>query len=131
MKIINDFPPNFDEIEEHFGSIPVTVVFTYGDTIYAPGHGDISDHLMIHESTHMAQQEGDPESWWKKYLEDPFFRLEQEIEAYHAQYKYYSRIQKDRNKRLRFLHRISVDLSSTIYGGIVGYRQAMQLIKKG
>jgi hypothetical protein len=133
MEIIHDFPPNFDEIEKVFGSIPITVVFTYGSKIYAPGHGDISENLMVHEQIHEAQQAeaGGPESWWKRYLEDPIFRLDQEVEAYHAQYRHYARIERDRNKRIRFLSQISIDLSSTIYGGIVGYRQAMQMIKRG
>ncbi len=133
MEIIHDFPPNFDEIEKVFGSIPITVVFTYGDKIYAPGHGDVSENLMVHEQIHMVQQAqvGGPKKWWKLYLKDPIFRLNQEIEAYHYQYRHYARVEKDRNKRIKFLHHISIDLSSTLYGGIVGYRQAMQMIKKG
>jgi hypothetical protein len=83
MEIIHDFPPNFDEIEKVFGSIPITVVFTYGSKIYAPGHGDISENLMVHEQIHEAQQAeaGGPESWWKRYLEDPIFRLEEISES--------------------------------------------------
>ncbi|HEC65133.1 MAG TPA: hypothetical protein ENI23_07565 [bacterium] len=131
MEITHDFPPNFTEIEDAFGSIPITIVFTYGDIIYAPGHGDISEHLMIHEKIHSEQQGNDPEDWWKRYLTESDFRLKQEVEAYYAQYSSFKRAHRDKNLQIRYLYQIAADLSSTIYGSIVTHREAMNLITQG
>ena len=69
--------------------------------------------------------------WWDKYLSDPQFRLSQEVEAYHVQYKKYCNSQKDRNKQAQYLHSLAVDCSSEIYGTMIGYSDARNLIKNG
>lgn len=132
MKIVFDYPPNIEEIQKTFDiKGRNTIVFTYGDTIYNPGKGHISEDLMIHESTHSKQQGDDPGGWWMRYLEDRLFRLEQEAEAYQLQYNAFILRYKDRNKRAVFLHKISCDLSSRIYGNIIGYEKAKKLILEG
>jgi hypothetical protein len=130
MKIVFDYPPNIDEIRKVFTLRP-TVVFTYDDTIYNPGRGTIDSALMIHEATHSRQQGDDPAGWWKKYLSDPKFRLDQEVYAYRNQYRNFAKTCRDRNTVALFLHRIASDLSSQLYGGIVGYQEAVRLIKGG
>ena len=131
MKIIIDYPPNFKAIEKKFGPLSESVIFTYGDTIYSPQQGSLSDHLIVHEEVHSKQQGNDPKGWWKRYLKDDNFRLEQEVEAYKAQYQSFKRAHGDKNLHIRFLHKIAADLSGKMYGSLVTHREAMNLIMRG
>lgn len=129
MKIINSYPPNIDDIRKAF-KISDSVVFTYRDCIYNPGGGNIADHLMAHEQTHEKQQGDDPEGWWKKYIADKEFRLNQEVEAYRNQFRFFKSRYRDRNMVHRFLRQVSFDLSSEIYGNIVSFQEAFKLISR-
>jgi hypothetical protein len=121
------YPPNYQQINDAF-SPPFNAVFTYGDTIYNPGAGDIPKHLELHERTHMRQQGDDPQAWWDEFIANPQFRLKQEIEAYRAQYQSLRQTVKDRKQQFRWLHVMCTALSDKMYGNIVDYGQAMKLI---
>lgn len=129
MKVKYSNPPNIDKIKEVFPNLPFGIVFAYGDTLYSPCKFKIEKHLMAHEKVHMKQQSGEPEKWWKKYLEDPEFRLSQEVEAYREQYKFIRTNCKIKSRIPLFLDRIARDLSSNIYGGIVDFEEAKRLIR--
>lgn len=135
IKLSKDLPPNIEEISKHFPWEKNGTVFTYGDTLYNVPHDDISGDLRAHEETHMRQQgEGNPlraESWWKQYFRDKNFRIDQEIEAYHAQYKYFCAYNADRNKRSSFLHQLAADMSSPMYGSVIGFSRALERIIAG
>jgi len=126
MKIINEFPPNYKKIEKVFNLSGITPVFTYGDTIYNPHKCIIPRDLIIHEETHMRQQYY-PTEWWDRYLIDPTFRLEQELEAYRNQFKFYRGAVKG---WMPFLKRIASDLSGRMYGNIISYQDAFNAILK-
>jgi hypothetical protein len=130
MKIVIDYPPNYDEIAKTFGIRGQTgIVFTYGDNLYNPENGFIPDHLMTHEETHQIQQNKmGADKWWSQYLVDPEFRLQQELEAYQAQYEVLV-TDYDRAYRREALNQISKDLASNIYGHIVTKEEAKILIK--
>lgn len=120
--IKHTLPPNYKEIQKHFPSANfyTGTVFTYFPDIYIKGH--IYEDLLVHEQTHLKQQNSlfqTPEKWWKQYYTSPKFRLEQEIEAYHNQYKC----------KPSLLNILARDLCSPLYGGIVTYKQAEALIK--
>lgn len=117
-------PPNYALIKKHFPDADFNegIVFTYFPNIYIKGHplGDI----LVHEQTHLAQQSSlfeTPESWWEKYISNLDFRLQQEVEAYHNQYKHYPSL----------LHKLASDLSSSLYGSIISYKDATTRIKHG
>ncbi len=128
MKIVHEYPPNIDEIKKKFGELPTTAIFTYGDTIYNPHGWFLDSYIITHEETHEKQQGTDPEGWWKKYLEDDKFRLEQEVEAYKNQYNHFARNKKNEIKQNKFLDIISGHLSSKMYGEIVSKEDAKKLI---
>jgi len=88
MEIINQPPPNFGEIKQHFDVEKYKPVFCFGDKIYNPYKQTVPIDLQIHEEVHSKQQAeySSPEIWWTKYLLDPDFRKTQELEAYHTQY---------------------------------------------
>lgn len=117
-------PPNYKEIRKHFPNADFNngIVFTYFPNIYIKGH--IYEDLLVHEQTHLKQQNSlfeTPDSWWKKYIEDPKFRIQMEIEAYHNQYKC--------NPSL--LNKLARDLSSALYGNLIDYKLAEHYIKHG
>lgn len=131
MEIINAFPPNIEEIKKRFNLDGHKPVFSYGKILYVPYGADIDPHLMAHEMTHGKYQiEMGVENWWKKYLYDDTFRLDQEVEAYRAQYKRYCHDVKDGNRRAKLLNFIADSLSSAMYGNLVSKSEAMRLIKQ-
>lgn len=127
MKIVHDFPPNYQEIKDKFNP-PSDTVFCYGNLLYVPDGRPVPAHLLIHEEVHSEQQAGDPSSWWKKYREEAEFRLSQEIEAYRKQYAFFKKTVKDKNARVMFLHRIASDLSGSLYGNIISKQKAIKQI---
>lgn len=128
MKISKQQPPNYEKILSFFDVGDKNVVFAYGDTIYSPNGGDIAEHLIVHESVHSKQQGTDPVGWWDRYLIDPEFRIEQEVQAYASQYVYVKRLYKTSVSDI-FLDDIARDLSSEIYGNIIDFDKARSRIK--
>jgi len=127
MKVSDQLPPNYSDIASTFQLSGFNAVFTYGDTLYNPTGLPISDDLMAHEEVH-AKQQTNPEEWWSRYLSNPEFRLEQELEAYRAQYK--SLADRPRPERRWFLREFAKNLSSKLYGGIINKAKAEELIKQ-
>ena len=132
MKIKYEFPPNYEKILMSF-DIPTennrSIVFTYGDILYVPRVGGIPAHLMAHEVTHSKQQGSNTGKWNDEYIINDMFRLNQELEAYRNQYKYFCNVSKDRNQRFFLLHKISKDLSGSLYKNIISYNEAKKQIK--
>lgn len=130
MKISKSFPPNYKQIKEVLNP-PAGTVYTYGETIYAPGIPfDLAPDLIVHEETHERQQGDDPHGWWSVYLQKPEFRLDQELQAYRNQYRYFAE-HNGRTQAFNFLKQIAMDLGGPMYGGIISYMTAMQIIKSG
>lgn len=130
---VSAYPPNIEDIKKTFNiEGRKGIVYTHGQVIYNPDMMYMDDPLLFHEATHSLQQDAlGADAWWKKYLENPKFRLKQELEAYHQQYKKYCKTQKDRNKIAQYLHRLAVDCSSEIYGRMIEYSEARKYIKAG
>ena len=136
MKILETNPPNIAEIIKAFPEVKgdKLVIFTYGDTVYAPGGKiGITPDIEVHEAVHIKQQKElgfmGPRRWWKKYLVDPEFRLEQELEAYRAQYKFITKTVKDRNEKLRCFNRFVAYLSGPTYGNLIPPSTAAELLR--
>ena len=128
MRIVVSEPPNIERLKKVFDFEGKKPIFTFGDTIYNPHGTPLADHIIIHEEVHQKQQK-DPNEWWEKYLTDKEFRLSQEVEAYREQYKYAVKYIKDKNTLAKFLHALSADLSSPMYGNIISYQEAKNKIK--
>jgi hypothetical protein len=125
--IVKAFPPNIDDIRARFNPPPGTV-FAYDDTIYSPHSATLPAELVAHERIHFGQQAraGGPKAWWRRYLDDPAFRLEQEVEAYRAQYRLVAQLA--RPERRRRLAHICATLASGMYGRLVTKEQARELV---
>lgn len=134
MKIIEEYPPNYAEIEKVFDLRGTHPVFAYGHKLYNPHGCAIAEHTMVHEEVHEKQQRGilgfmSVRAWWKRYLADPEFRLSQEIPAYQAQYAFVKKTASDRNTLSRFLVILAKDLSGQMYGNMLSFEKAMEVIK--
>lgn len=127
MKISSDYPPNIDRIRQ-FLSPPENAVFAYGDIIYSPKEPILYPDLIEHEQVHERQQNGFPEQWWERYLQDKDFRLNQEVEAYRTQYQYLKKIVTVKDLKM-FLFEFAKALS-TDYNLNITYQQAENLIRK-
>ena len=133
MKVSLSKPPIYDECAKAF-KLTGREIFTYGDTIYNPAGFDIPDHLLIHELTHREQQKHDntvAKLWWRRYIDDPKWRIDQEVEAYAAQYAFICTKVKDKNARYKNLHLLAVDLASPMYGSSISYTDAIRRIRNG
>ena len=131
MQISLGKPPIYNEAAKAF-TLTGAEVFTYGDTLYNPGHGEIQDHLLVHEEVHATQQnhnDADAAIWWKRYFEDVNFRVDQEVEAYGAQYKFICKKVKDRNQRSKYLFLMAQHLSSPMYGSVITHSEAVKAIR--
>lgn len=89
MKTINAYPPNYELIKLAMPATPDDAIFCYGNTIYNPSGRDIPPDQEFHEEIHGKKQlEIGVDNWWFLYLEDPAFRLSEELEAYGEQYAF-------------------------------------------
>lgn len=133
MQIIFGEPPIYEEAKKLFNlDDKTTVFFSYGDCIYSPSGKAPNTELIRHEETHLEQQRHDRQLaniWWQRYFVDPAWRVEQEAEAYAAQYSLYCAQVKDRNKRFRYLHEVAKQLSSPMYGSAIKYAEAMKKVR--
>lgn len=114
-EIIKDMPPIWERLKEVFPNADEkTVAVTYGDKIYC--NYEMSEDLLIHELTHVKQQgEMGRDIWWDRYLSDPEFVYEQELEAYRKQLQSLYKIHSDRNKRYKLKLAIAKILGGPLY----------------
>jgi hypothetical protein len=129
MKISNERPPLFEAILAAFpGAEAMKPVFCYGDIIYNPFGTRVGLDLIEHEKVHSYQQGADPKKWWIQYINDPEFRLTQEIEAYGTQYAFIKQNVKDREAVYWALTQISKALASEMYGISITPSKAQALV---
>lgn len=130
--IYHQNPPMFSEIVAAFPQAAQPgAVFAWGDDIYYPAGGRLPPELIAHEAVHAQQHAayGGPAAWWKRYIADPAFRLDQEIPAHRAEYDAYCRLNRDRGARARALHRIAMRLASELYGRLITFTEARNAIQ--
>ena len=131
VTILAEFPPNIDQIRKAF-RLSGAEIFAWDGTIYAPKSTGLPLHLIEHEKVHFRQQReaGGPQAWWSRYIEDPQFRLDQEMEATIVEFQVYSATH-GRKQRRSFLDVLARRLSSPMYGGMITTKVAKARIKKG
>ena len=129
MRIVKDYPPMIDEIDAAFNVRGKGIIFAWGDTIFNPAWHDIPPSLIAHEQVHGRRQGADVRGWWLKYIDDPQFRLEEEIHAHRAEYQHIAR-NGNRPERRRGLKLIASRLSSPLYGKMITLKQAKEILLK-
>ncbi|TSA58174.1 hypothetical protein D4R42_00235 [bacterium] len=129
MNIVKEYPPFYLSIIQHGMNPNDHTFFTYGDTIFNPHDLILKDHSIAHEEQHSEQQGDNPQAWWDRYLADPYFRIDQEAEAYARQFNFMCKTNKDREKRFHIMLDLSRFLASPLYGSVIGRDMALKLIK--
>lgn len=132
MEIIKASPPNADVLRAFF---PITdpsfnPLFAFGDLLYNPNSIDIPEDVMFHEQIHSDQQRActSPEVWWNKYIFDRDFRLNQEVEAYAAQYRFLKPFLSNSILK-QALFEFASNLSGPLYQLGITYSQAESMIR--
>jgi len=116
---------DFPLLEEVSKVFPINkyTIFTYGENYYT--NYNLTPDLLEHEKTHTIQQlQLSPELWWRMYLDDPKFRLAQELQAY----KHQIRSINDREKRFRVTLKCIEDVCSDLYGNIITKSEARRIL---
>lgn len=103
------------------------VIITIGNTIYSKN--PISKDEEVHETVHVRQQQSyGVTKWWDEYVANKDFRLSQEIEAYKAQALFINENGNRKDRRFK-IPRIAELLSSDLYGNLISYDEAFELLK--
>lgn len=119
MRVVQDYPPNYDEIAAAFGlekGGPHRPIFAFGPLIYNPFCIKVGDVLKAHEAVHGARQGTDVLGWWRRYIDDSAFRYAEEIPAHAAEYL--AALPRDGGSRLQRRHLLSFTakrLASPLY----------------
>lgn len=118
-------PPIYADIVKAFpmAARPGTL-FCWGEVIFNPGGRSVSPALLVHEAVHSKQQGDNIDAWWRRYLIDPVFRLDQEIPAHQAEYRHRIEHAASRNERRIALKEIAQRLSSPLYGSLLSIAEA-------
>lgn len=127
MNIKNELPPNYEKLRKAFAVENAEVCYCYGDTIYNPQGKPLKDHLIHHESVHCRQQGDDIEGWWDKYIADPKFRVEQELEAYSEQLKFI-RQHYGRDKARQARRSFATFVSGPVYANAISFNEAYNFL---
>lgn len=133
QEIIYEFPPIYSEIAAVFRIHERRdVVFSFGPHMYNPYAAHIPDEIVVHEAIHGARQgRGDKVlDWWQRYMEDQAFRLDEEIHAHRAEYRWLLE-HGNRQQRRRACKQVSGKLAGPLYGRLTTAKKASRLLKAG
>lgn len=136
MLIEDGWPPIIDKIDAVFHvKERRDIVFAWGDRIYAPCGQFVPFEIRAHEAVHGSRQLRHPESiegWWMDYIQNPEFRMLEEIPAHYAEYSFMC-AGANRLQRRKALSIVAKKLASPLYqfGGLMTYELAKSLLSIG
>ena len=132
MRIVFERPPMFDEIDAKFRIAGKPILFSWGELLYNPMRISVPAHLIVHEEMHGWRQGQcvSIEAWWKRYIDSPSFRLEEEILAHQAEYRSLLRRGGNRNARRRHLKQTARRLAAPLYGRMISPSRAQALLRE-
>lgn len=140
-KIVKAYPPNYNDLSKVF---PIKgkrgIIYAYGERIYNPSGVVIHPWVLSHETVHCTRQlatdsdlypEEGLELWWYKYMTETQFRLDEEVLAHQAEWESIKQSHMSQRDKDRYLIMMAERLSSPLYGSMVTYIQASDLITHG
>lgn len=128
MREVFDHPPLFALIDAKFHVAGKPIIFSWGGIVYNPQRIEIPPALWAHEAVHGARQGGGIEAWWRRYIDDPVFRLVEEIPAHRAEYRQMLAECGNRRARRSYLRQMAKRLAGPLYGRMVTPAAARRLI---
>lgn len=133
VTIATEKPAIYDRLKERFKTIDWDkgLAIVFGNKIYTKYK--LPNHVLAHELVHVRQQYdfiGGPTAWWDEYLTNDKFRLEQEVEAYATQVRYIKEHTEESSRgwRRHMIGELAADLSGSMYGNLLSFKQAKDLI---
>lgn len=146
MKIIRAYPPNFVQIRTAFPAVVGRqgILYAWGDRIYNPSGVNVPWWLQEHEEVHGSRQL-DPKAWgaqhfsedhmirtwWSAYIEDPEFRLQEEIPAHQAEWEVFKSLMTNKKNQEMYLLNMANRLSGELYGNMISLQDAVSEITSG
>lgn len=131
--IIVGYPPLWDEILLAFpGAAQPGVIFSWGDRIFNPYGVPLPPSIIAHEAVHAEQQSNivaGVVAWWRRYMDEPDFRLAQEIPAHQAELEVLCNESKSRNERRFHIKIVASRLCSPLYGRMISMDRAKAALK--
>jgi len=128
------YPPIIDELEKVFGPLKGReILYSWGTTIYNPMAVPVHGQFFAHEGTHGMRQLAPGmsiETWWKLYMEERDFRLNEEMLAHIAEYQAFCILHKDRNLRAVYLDKVARKFVSPLYKFDVTYKDAKEFLRR-
>ena len=129
QQIVMANPPMIDQIDKRFGVKNRTgIIYSWGDKIYNPSGVVISPQLIAHESVHGLRQGEKIAEWWEQYIDDPKFRLAEEIPAHQAEYEYLVTHAPSRQLRRAALKQTAQRLAAPLYGRMITVAKAKRIL---
>lgn len=129
MRVVCDHPPIFDEINAAFDLRGKKVIFAWGATIFNPNGAVVSPDLVAHEKIHCMRQGNDIEGWWRRYIDEARFRLDEEIPAHCAEYQHLYE-NGNRQQRRQALKIVSKKLAAPLYGRLIKPNEARKILSR-
>lgn len=130
MEIVTDYPPIWDEANARFNIGKRAVIFAWGNRIFNPNGCRIEAPLLAHETAHGQRQGSDIMGWWRRYFDDPAFRLAEEIPAHQAEYLAALKNAPNRQRRRACEKAIAGRLAGPLYGGMISLPRARRLLRE-
>lgn len=135
ITFVRERPPIYDEICERFPVRGKPVLFAWGDRVYAPLGGSFPMQLQAHEHVHCQRQlvfAGGVEGWWRRYLDDAAFRLDEEKLAHTAEFMKLCEMRGgSRSARRTALAIVATRLSGPIYRYSFSKAAAREYLENG
>lgn len=132
FRIVYDFPPMYDDIDAAFNVRGKPVIFAWGDKVYMPGQAcGLSKALTAHEAVHCERQlkyPGGIEAWWRRYIADQQFRLDEEIPAHRAELAVLEARAKSPSMRSHAVSRTAARLAAPLYGNLITVSEAKRVL---
>lgn len=133
MRIVHAYPPLIEEIDAAFHVRGKAILFAWGDVIFNPAEVPVPIELHEHEQVHGLRQGSNVEEWWRRYIADPAFRLEEELPAHVAEFNSLCEQQRprwvsERNMRRTLAAHVARKLSAPLYGRLVTFEAAKKFL---
>lgn len=124
MRVVQNVPPIFTEIDAAFNVRGKPILYAWGDKIFNPAGVHIPPELVAHEQVHGERQGTDVVGWWRRYIAEPEFRLAEELPAHVAEFKALCianahKWVSQRSMRRTFAAHVGRRLAAPLYGGLI------------
>ena len=122
-------PPIYDSLKNKFGvDWEDKIIIAFNGAIWCKE--EPAPQKIVHEIVHLDRQdEIGNDAWWKLYLENDQFRLEEEMRAYLAEAKFIKKNINNREHVFHLLREIAQSMSSSVYGNLISTADALTFLR--